>query len=892
MSDICLHPSGILTFDSRPIDSESPTHKSLSAAFNDDWRRGLFTLSAITGDLSDISVAARFWRMVGGEFLTRLCHQRPEIFLEDNPLKELATPSFELLTHWIHIAPPMTGGEYITDERLDFIWDELGSWTWETLRQYSDIEGFLSDWAPAWNRVGRVTFHLAENKQSAQLPFAFLATFTTGLGSGGKIKHLPLQQALKLYAGTRNKQALVKLLSPVREAAAGLSWVQEMVNSGRVYQPAAWTAAQAYQLLKSTPELEAAGLSVRVPEWSKKSVKPSVKVTINRKNKTSLGIDSVLEMNVEVMLGDDRISSADLENLLSQGECLVSLKGQWVEIDGTKLQEVLEYWQGIEVESESGGLSFHEGLRLLAGTSANLESVTNEDVPHWSEVVAGSSLQKILEDLRNPQSKHGLKLGNNLQTILRPYQNKGVAWLHLLAGLGLGACLADDMGLGKTIQILALLNSRRRKKSDPPALLIIPASLLGNWKAEAARFTPELKLLMLHTAETPRKTLNEIGNNPQDHLGKYDLVITTYAMTHRLPWLSEQQWHLIILDEAQAIKNYGTRQSRAVRKLNGSARIALTGTPVENNLGDLWSLFSFLNPGLLGSKHQFASFVKEMEKNGFEPLRKLVGPYILRRMKTDKKIISDLPEKTETIRYCTLTRTQIKLYSEVVTKLQNGLAAVNEGIERRGLVLGALMRLKQVCNHPSQVNGDGQYAVGDSGKFQRLEDICGELAQRQEKALVFTQYREIIPALEEHLAKVFGRPGLVLHGGTSVGKRQKLVTQFQREDSPPFFVISLKAGGTGLNLTEACHVIHFDRWWNPAVENQATDRAFRIGQKKNVLVHKFVTTGTIEEKIDLMINEKKELANQVLGGREIKLTELSDERILELVQLDITRAKA
>ncbi len=892
MIDICLHPSAVLSLLSNPDEFNKSSHKSLTATFENDWRAGLFSLSAISGDLSDFSVAARFWAAVGGEFLTRLCHQPSQASQEANPLKGLATPGIEQLEQWIHSAPPMIGGEYITDERLDFIWDELACWTRETIGGYPGIEEFLSDWAPAWNRVGRVTFHLAENKQGAYLPFAFLATFSTGIGSGGKVKHLPLQQALKLYAGTKNKQALVKLLSPVRKAAELLPWVQEMVIKGSIYQPSAWTATQAHQLLKSTLELESAGLSVRMPEWSYKSTRPSIKVTINRKNKTSVGLDAVLDVKVEVMLGEEKLSPGDLESLFSEGEGLVSLKGKWVEINGQKLQEVLKYWQGIEGDSEANGLSFHEGMRLLAGTSVNLKPSADDDIPQWSEVVAGNALGEILKELRNPQSKHGLKLGKSLRGVLRPYQNQGVAWLHLLSGLGLGACLADDMGLGKTIQILALLNARRRKKFEPPALLIIPASLLGNWKAEAERFTPRLKLLMLHTAVLSRKSMVEIGESPQDHLSKYDLVVTTYAMTHRLPWLSEQLWHLVILDEAQAIKNYGTQQSRAVRKLKASARIALTGTPVENNLGDLWSLFSFLNPGLLGSKHQFASFVKDMEEKGFEPLRNLVSPYILRRMKTDKKIISDLPEKTETIRFCFLTRAQIKLYSKVVDNLRLALVSVKEGIERRGLVLGALTKLKQVCNHPSQVNGDGEYSAIDSGKFQRLQEICSELAQRQEKALVFTQYREIIPALEEHLARIFGRPGLVLHGGTSVRNRQKLVEQFQMDEGLPFFVISLKAGGTGLNLTEACHVIHFDRWWNPAVENQATDRAFRIGQKNNVLVHKFVTTGTIEEKIDKMISEKKELADQVLGGKDIKLTELSDEDIMELVQLDMSRARA
>jgi non-specific serine/threonine protein kinase len=474
-----------------------------------------------------------------------------------------------------------------------------------------------------------------------------------------------------------------------------------------------------------------------------------------------------------------------------------------------------------------------------------------------------------------------------LQATLRPYQREGVSWLSLMTELGLGACLADDMGLGKTLQMLALLAARGRQKNQPPSLLVVPASLLGNWRAEARRFTPKLKLLFLHPSQTRRDEIDKIADDPQPHLANYDLVITTYTMAHRLQWLADLSWHSVILDEAQAIKNHGTRQSKAVRKLKAVSRVALTGTPVENNLGDLWSLFDFLNPGLLGSKKVFKDFIGNLEESGFEPLRRLVGPYILRRLKSDRSVITDLPEKTETVRFCNLTTAQVRLYKKVVDNLARGLESLAQGMERRGLVLQTLMRLKQVCNHPSQLTGDQQYDPNHSGKFTRLAEICTELNQRQDKVLVFTQYKEIIPHLEEHLTRVFGRPGLTLHGGTSVKKRAGLVDEFQEVEGPPFFIISLKAGGTGLNLTQACHVIHFDRWWNPAVENQATDRAFRIGQKQNVLVHKFVTTGTVEEKIDQMINDKKALAEQVLTGGEIKLTEMSDRQLLEIVKLDV-----
>jgi non-specific serine/threonine protein kinase len=364
-------------------------------------------------------------------------------------------------------------------------------------------------------------------------------------------------------------------------------------------------------------------------------------------------------------------------------------------------------------------------------------------------------------------------------------------------------------------------------------------------------------------------------------------------MLARLPWLAEQSWQLAILDEAQAIKNAGTRQARAAKQLKASARIALTGTPIENRLSDLWSLFDFLNPGLLGSAKQFSTFVKNLSarnNNAYGPLRTLVRPYILRRLKTDKRVIADLPEKTEVNAYCGLSKQQAALYQKTVAELKAQLDLV-AGMQRRGVVLSTLMRLKQLCNHPSQVTGDGAWDPGQSGKFQRLATLCEELAARQERALVFTQFREITAPLAEFLAGVFGRPGLVLHGQTPVGKRRGLVETFQREDGPPFFVLSLKAGGTGLNLTAASHVIHFDRWWNPAVENQATDRAFRIGQQRNVLVHKFVCRGTVEERIDQLIAQKSGLAKDLLDtSGEVLLTELDNERLLQLVALDIHQA--
>jgi non-specific serine/threonine protein kinase len=372
-----------------------------------------------------------------------------------------------------------------------------------------------------------------------------------------------------------------------------------------------------------------------------------------------------------------------------------------------------------------------------------------------------------------------------------------------------------------------------------------------------------------------------------------DVVITTYGVVTRTEALRRRRWRIVVLDEAQAIKNPGAQQTRAVKGLQADGRIALTGTPVENRLGDLWSLFDFLNPGLLGSAQDFGRVAKRLAQDAdrsYAPLRQLVQPYILRRLKTDKRVIADLPEKTEVRAFCGLTREQATLYERCVRGLAEALAR-SEGIQRRGLVLAHLMQLKQICNHPAQWQGQGDFISSRSGKFGRLSELCEELAERQERVLVFTQFREIVAPLVQHLTGVFGRPGLALDGSTAVGRRRALVDDFQREDGPPFFVLSLKAGGTGLNLTAASHVMHFDRWWNPAVENQATDRAFRIGQQRNVVVHKFVCRGTVEEKIDSLIESKSDLSRNLLDNEAGQLlTEMNDADLLSTVALDIHKA--
>ena len=739
--------------------------------------------------------------------------------------------------------------------------------------------------------MGRVHFNLAENRRDPEAPFAFLATYTTQLSAEAKAQHLPLGKALQEYAGARNRARLLSLLTPVQRAAEHCAWLKAIVDEGDIFHPLRWTAQDALRLLNDARALESAGVVLRMPaSWRmNRPSRPRVKATVGGRPPANLGMEALLDFRMEVTLDGERLSAAEIRQLLKQSQGLAFIRGRWVEVDHERLSRTLDLFETVERRAAAEGLSFAEAMRLLAGAAISGSSDGAAAETDWGETVAGPWLAETLKALRRPDGSRNVDPGRALQGTLRPYQRAGLEWLYLIARLGLGACLADDMGLGKTIQVLSLLLVLKAEPADrrKPSLLVAPASLLANWVAELARFAPSLKAVVVHPSAMPGQTPGAAD------LADADLAITSYGYLVRAPFLVTTPWRLVVIDEAQAIKNPEAKQTKVVKQLKAAARIALTGTPIENRLGDLWSIFDFANPGLLGSSKQFSSYVKrlsERSQNSYGPLRELVRPYILRRLKTDRTIIADLPDKTEVKAFCLLTRKQAALYRQAVDDLADALEAV-DGMERKGVVLATLMRLKQICNHPSQWLGDGAWAEADSGKFARLRDIIEEIAARQEKALIFTQFKQATGPLAKFVGSIFGRPGLVLDGDTQVRKRSELVSRFQQDDSVAFFVLSLKAGGAGLNLTAASHVIHFDRWWNPAVENQATDRAFRIGQNKNVLVHKFVCRGTAEEKIDQLIETKRQLAGDFLsGGAEMALTEMKDEELLELVALDLNAA--
>ena len=591
-------------------------------------------------------------------------------------------------------------------------------------------------------------------------------------------------------------------------------------------------------------------------------------------------MDAIVAFDWEVALGEQRLTKRDLAALARAADAkqsLVRLRGQWVEIDPSRLGDLLDS-VGTRAEATAREL-LRAGLGIdQLGVADGVEVVgVDASALGWLSSLLDDALHATVEPLPTPAGFEG---------VLRPYQERGAGWLAFLGRLGLGACLADDMGLGKTAQLIATL------LADPtgqPTLVVCPVSVLGNWQRELLRFAPELRVLVHHGPDRH-------GDDQQGFAGRagvHDVVLTTYSLLARdLKQLTSVAWGRVVLDEAQQIKNPATAQAKAVQQLDALRRVALTGTPVENRLSELWSIMHVLNPGLLGPARSFRErFALPIERDGdpeaTELLRRVTGPFVLRRLKTDRSIITDLPDKIETVDHCPLTREQATLYRAVVDDLLSG-ADEAEGISRRGLVLAGLLRLKQVCNHPAHFLADGSPLQGRSGKLTRVEELLEEILAEGDKVLCFTQFTAWGELLRPYLQQRFGQESLWLHGGVRRAARDEMVERFGDASGPQLFLVSLKAGGTGLNLTAASHVIHLDRWWNPAVEDQATDRAYRIGQRRTVQVHKIVAAGTVEERIDEMINAKRDLAQRVVGTGEDWLTTLSTDELRELVALRTT----
>lgn len=810
-------------------------------------------------------------------------------------MKTLAkTPDIELLREKVNVkleaeeikrllrnAPYMNGIEYLNQDWIEKIWHRLNDVFLTEIKTYTgSVADFFTSQNPAIHPVGRVFFHLVENKKEDEYPFAFLATYSSDITDNGKSKHLPLKNALVEYKD--NNKQLLKLLSTVHKTSKNSTFISGLVDSGDIFHPIRLTSDEAYTFLKEIPLYEDSGILCRIPDWWK-TQSNSLKISINIGSKTpsQLGFDAIVDFNTQLSLGDETITVEELEKLLSETEGLAFIKGKWVEVDHERLKETLNAYKQAQEFMNKSDMNMIKAMRFQLNASKKL-NISEEACE--LEISNGEWLNTVIAKLIHPDEIGPVSSGENFQTSLRNYQQKGVSWLNFMKKLGLGACLADDMGLGKTIQVIALLNYIRTHKNEK-TLLVVPTSLIGNWMIEINKFAPSLKYYVLHPSENKAKIKDK-----KQLLETHDIFITSYGMLLRYDWLKDVTWDSLVLDEAQAIKNPGTKQTKTAKKLKAAFKIAMTGTPLENRLADLWSLFDFLNKGLLGTAKEFTDFTKQLKEKqeGYARLKQTVSPFILRRLKTDKTVIPDLPEKIEMKTYSTLSKKQAALYSKLVNELKTKIESTEPGIKKKGLVLASIMKFKQICNHPSQYLGQDFYDENESGKFARLREICETIYKKREKVLVFTQFKEIIEPLKEFLETVFQHKGLVLHGSTPAKKRKDIVNKFQSHEYIPFLLLSLKAGGVGLNLTSANHVVHFDRWWNPAVENQATDRVFRIGQQKNVIVHKFITKGTIEEKIDLMIEEKTKLSKEIIPEvQENWLTEMDNEQLMDLFKLSM-----
>jgi len=702
---LCVTPAGRLVIEpapDSPFSLDDAVVAGLEASFAESSAQGLLWLAS-NRLKAPLSPAIVFWR----DFAELLFHEICHLGEDGDAAKwnQLPPPADAQLQAIIAAAPSMRGLEYLTRELLGRLWCDLRQLiVVEAKRHVGGPKEYLHGVNPVWHLLGKVTFHLAENKRDEERPFAFLATYTKRV-SAGRLQHVPLGQALMDYADEKNRARLTALLEPVRAAADNCPLVRELLDSRDLFQPQPWSIREAYRFLTESPRMEAAGVVVRVPDWwtRRQPPRPQVRVLLGQKPASQVGLDGLLDFSAELALDGETLSERERRQLLQSADGLLLLRGRWVEVNRGQLEEALDHWRQLE-SLHPDGISFVQGMRLLAGVPLDGE-VSNEATADWSQLIAGDWLRDALTAMRHPSGIDALQPGADLRTTLRPYQADGVRWLWFMMQLGLGACLADDMGLGKTIRVIDLLlqlkrethagrsrgfTARTRSSGSPISLLIVPASLVGNWKEELARFAPSLRVFYAHPSECAGEELVRVANEPRKTLDGIDLVITTYSLVRRSDWLRAMSWRLVVLDEAQAIKNALSNQAKAVKQLAGAGRIALTGTPVENHLGDLWSIFDFCCPGLLGSAAQFKQFVKRLNRApdaaAFGALRRLVQPYILRRLKTDPSVVPDLPEKTEMRVECGLSKKQAVLYERAVAELARRLNEA-EGIARRGLVL-------------------------------------------------------------------------------------------------------------------------------------------------------------------------------------------------------------
>ena len=819
---------------------------------------------SLTEDPARLTVSGYFLYLISTAFFRELT-EIPELEMARDEVE--VKLSEDRMAELLAATPYAIGTEYVNKNWLNKQFSGLLQIYRREIKAYSGtVAMYLEERNQNLHVPERIFLHLVENKD-VDYPFAFLATYASRQADGS-IRHMPLQYALTEYRS--DKEKLLVLLSGLNRAAEVSPMIAEFMASGEMFHPLRLTSKEAFSFLKDIEKIEQVGILCRIPNWwRKRNSMLSVQVQLGEKRPAMLGFDALVSLQPSLTVDGVSLTQQDIQDLLNQTDGLALLKGKWIEVNHEKLKKLLDAMEGVPEN-----LSFREAMQLEMGNNRIMADV-------GVIVSNGEWLSGMLTKLKNPGRIRAVPVPKTLHASLRPYQKDGYNWLRYMNQLNFGACLADDMGLGKTLQVLTFLEKMRKDTPKARVLLIVPASLIGNWQKEKDKFAPDMSMHVLYGKSSASLSEELAGEEAF-------LTITTYGMAAKVEGLKDVEWDCLILDEAQAIKNPTTKQTREIKKIKAAMRIAMTGTPIENDLTNLWSLFDFLNHGLLGSSKEFHEYCKGLESNpqGYARLKAIVQPFMLRRVKTDRQIISDLPEKIEMIDYAALSKRQTVLYRKAVADMEQKVLE-SEGIERRGIVLATITKLKQICNHPAQYLGQEDYAAADSGKFELLKELCETIYEKRERVIVFTQFKEITEYLANYLTGIFHAKGYIIHGGTPVKRRAEIVEAFQGERYVPFVVLSVKAAGTGLNLTRANHVIHYDRWWNPAVENQATDRAFRIGQTKDVMVHKLVSQGTIEEKIDQMIHSKKELAENVIGsGSEKWITELSNEELFSLLRLE------
>ena len=737
--------------------AKSTEEISLLKSFKSSRSSGLLRL--LSKDLAQTasSESLVFWRSFSSLCLREFC-----LFCDE--ANEFQSNELEI-KKFLEKAPYIRGQEFLDFETLKLLQIEIISVLKKEALKWESSREFLKNSYPDWYHMGRVYFHLAENPKEDSNDFVFLATYTNKLSHKKRLQHVTFGKALEDSIDQKRKDLALKILKPLKNASNESLFVKDLLESKKIYGPILLSPKETQKFLEEFSNFEKHGIRVKLPKaWEgKKPQKAKVCITLEENEPTSfLNFHSLFQFRPVLTLKGTKIGHEELSKILETDDGLIKIRGNWVDINREKLNTILSYWEKARVLNAKG-LSFTDALKILGKCSVTLGSSEASIEEEFLETKSSEQLQKLIENLKKPILLDEEKLTNildkNLKAKARPYQKEGILWLHFLRERELGACLCDDMGLGKTLQMIgALLLNKGLYKKNNPSLLVSPSSLLGNWASELQKFAPSLKYKILHPSfDISRKDIDKLENHYQD----YDLLITSYHRLDRTNWLFDKEWNFFILDEAQMIKNPETSISKATKRIISSCKIALTGTPIENKVLDLWSLYDFCLPGLLGSLNEFKSFYRTMmEKESFKPLKDLIQPYLLRRLKTDKKIISDLPDKIEKKVYCFLSDSQVKLYKETLDKLSKDLKTTENESKRKGLILGYLLKFKQICNHPSQFLSDGDYEELKSGKFQELKRIAETISQRKEKLLVFTQFREITDILDNFLQKNLSSKGL------------------------------------------------------------------------------------------------------------------------------------